>query len=119
MILWVVCLYGMVATIFSSLGMPLILAVLDGLAVIFTFVSAIVLAARIGNTNCSNTAGRSHNWIAFGSGNPEHRCRELQASDAFMWFLFATFCGGLFFSFAEMRSPMGGARSNRPAMSQV
>ncbi|TQW00678.1 hypothetical protein V2A60_001734 [Cordyceps javanica] len=116
---WVVCLYGMVAGVISSLSMPIILIVLDGLGVLFTFISAIVLAARIGNTNCSNTVDRSANWIAYGSGNPEHRCRELQASDAFMWFLWATLCGALFFSFTEMRSPTGSTRSSRPAMSQV
>ncbi|KAM3498152.1 hypothetical protein MY10362_008517 [Beauveria mimosiformis] len=115
---WVVCLYGIVATVISNLGMPIVLLVLDVLGVLFTFISAIVLAARIGNTNCSKTSGRHANWIAYGSGNPEHRCRELQASDAFMWFLWATLCGALFFSFQEMRSP-GTVRSSRPAMSQV
>lgn len=117
---WVVCLYGMVASVISSLGMPIVLTVLDGLGVLFTFISAIVLAARIGGTNCSNTTNRPGNWIAYGSGNPEHRCRELQASDAFMWFLFATLCGGLFLSLKEMRGgSMSAARSSRPAMSQV
>ncbi|KAM3432154.1 hypothetical protein MY4824_006703 [Beauveria thailandica] len=115
---WVVCLYGIVAAVISSLSMPIVLLVLDVLGVLFTFISAIVLAARIGNTNCSNTFGRHPNWIAYGSGNAEHRCRELQASDAFMWFLWATLCGALFLSFKEMRSP-GTARSSRPAMSQV
>ncbi|OAQ97227.1 hypothetical protein LLEC1_02987 [Akanthomyces lecanii] len=117
---WVVCLYGMVAGVVSSLGMPIVLAVLDGLGVLFTFISAIVLAARIGGTNCSNITNRPGNWIAYGSGNPEHRCRELQASDAFMWFLFATLCGGLLLSLKEMRGgSMSGSRSSRPAMSQV
>ncbi len=117
---WLVCLYSIVATVVSSLGKPLILAVLDVLGIIFTFLSAVILAARIGKTNCSNTTDRPANWIAYGSGNAEHRCRELQASDAFMWFLFATLCGGLFFSLTEMRgNPMGGLRSSRPAMSQV
>ncbi|ATY62680.1 non-classical export protein Nce102, putative [Cordyceps militaris CM01] len=116
---WVVCLYGMVATVISSLGKPILLTVLDGLGVLFTLISAIVLAAKIGRTNCSSTVDRPTNWIAYGSGNPEHRCRELQASDVFMWFLWLTLCGGLFFSLTEMRSPMGAARSSRPAMSQV
>lgn len=116
---WVVCLYGVVATVISSLGKPIILTALDGLGVLFTFISAIVLAARIGNTDCSKTWGRHSTWIGYGSHNAENRCRELQASDAFMWFLFATLCGSLFFSLKEMRSPFGGARSARPAMSQV
>ncbi|KAM3504528.1 hypothetical protein MY11210_008325 [Beauveria gryllotalpidicola] len=115
---WVVCLYGIVATIISSFGMPIILTVLDVLGVLFTFVSAIVIAARIGNTNCSKTLGRNPHWIAYGSGNAEHRCRELQASDAFMWFLWATLCGALFFTIKELRSS-GSLRSSRPAMSQV
>ncbi|OAA60708.1 MARVEL-like domain protein [Cordyceps fumosorosea ARSEF 2679] len=116
---WVVCLYGILATVIGSLGRPLILTVLDGLGVLFTFISAVVLAARIGHTNCGNVIDRPANWIAYGSTNPVHRCRELQASDAFMWFLWAALCGALFFSLTEMRSPMGAARSSRPAMSQV
>ncbi|KAJ6787802.1 hypothetical protein PWT90_01479 [Aphanocladium album] len=116
---WVVCIYGMVATVISSLGKPIILTVLDGLGVLFTFISAIVLAARIGNPNCSDTHYRKNNWIGYGSFKPESRCRELQASDAFMWFLWVVLCGGLFLSLTEMRSPMGASRSARPAMSQV
>ncbi|KAJ3495179.1 hypothetical protein NLG97_g3581 [Lecanicillium saksenae] len=116
---WVVCIYGMLATVISSLGKPIILTALDGLGVLFTFLSAIVLAGLIGNPNCSNTYDRKHNWIGYGSFNTQNRCRELQASDAFMWFLWAILCGGLFFSLTEMRSPMGASRSARPAMSQV
>lgn len=116
---WVVCLYGMIATVISSLGKPIILTILDGLGVLFTFISAIVLAARIGHPNCSNTTDRHHNWIGYGSRDAEKRCRELQASDAFMWFLWVILCGGLFLSLTEMRSPFSASRSARPSMSKV
>lgn len=116
---WIVCLYGMLASVISALAIPIVLIALDALGVVFTFISAIVLAARIGNTDCSKVTGRKLNWIGYGSGNPQHRCREIQASDAFMWFLWAVLCGSIFFSFTELRNPVRGSRTSRPSMSQV
>lgn len=119
---WVVCLYGIAAAFFSSLARPIIMLPLDGLAVLFTFISAIVLAAKLRAVNCGNIPGADlpSNWIGFGSNDDEKRCREIQASTVFMWFLWVCFCGGLFFTVKESRSGFGGSmRSSRPNMSQV
>lgn len=119
---WIVCIYGMLSTFISALGRPLIMLPLDVLGVLFTFISAIVLAAKIRATNCDNIShdNLSDDWIGFGSSDDEKRCREIQASTAFMWFLWVCLCGGLFFSYKESRSPFGSSlRSSRPAMSQV
>ncbi|PNY27478.1 Non-classical export protein 2 [Tolypocladium capitatum] len=119
---WVVCLYGIAATLFSPLARPMVMLPLDCLAVVFTFISAIVLAAKLRAVNCGNIGGADlpSNWIGFGSHDDEKRCREIQASTAFMWFLWACFCGALFFTVKESRSSFGGSiRSSRPNMSQV
>lgn len=118
---WVAVLYGLAANFITALLVPLIMIPLDALAVIFTFISAIVLAAKLRAVNCGNINGRNlpGNWIAFGSADNEKRCREIQASTAFMWFLWATFCALLFFTWKQSRSPFAGSRSSRPTMSQV
>ena len=119
---WVVCLYAIAATFFSALARPIIMLPLDILAVLFTLISAIVLSAKLRAVNCGNIPGANlpDNWIAYGSFDDEKRCREIQASTVFMWFLWVTFCGGLFFTFRESRSGFGGSmRSSRPNMSQV
>lgn len=117
---WVVCLYGLASSFISALGRPIIMLPLDALGVLFTFISAIVLAAKLRAVNCSHPGNVPSDWIGYGAADTEKRCREIQASTAFMWFLFATLCGGLFFSISESRSPFGSSmRSSRPAMSSV
>ncbi|KYK60368.1 MARVEL-like domain protein [Drechmeria coniospora] len=119
---WIVCLYGLVAGFVSALGAVMVLLVLDVLAVLFTFIDAIVLAAKLGAVNCGNirNAGLSDSWIGFGSADDEKRCREIQASTVFMWFLWLCLCGALFFTIKEWRGGFGGSmRSSRPSMSQV
>jgi hypothetical protein len=118
---WVAGLYGLAASFFTALLIPLVVFPLDILAVLFTFIDAIVLAAKLRAVNCGNIGGRNlpRNWIAFGSANDEKRCREIQASTAFMWFLWATFCACLFFTWKQCRSPFGSSRSSRPNMTQV
>ncbi|KID76372.1 uncharacterized protein G6M90_00g075550 [Metarhizium brunneum] len=121
---WVANLYGVAAAIISSLSMVIVLLVLDGLATLFTFINAIVLAAKLGAPNCGNlrNASLSSSWIGWGSSDNEKRCREIQASTAFMWFLWACFCVSLFFTVREARGGgglRGSVRSGRPNMSQV
>jgi hypothetical protein len=119
---WIVLLYGLAATFITSLARPMILLPLEGLATLFTFIAAIVLAAKLGVPNCSNVSDRSHSrsWIAYGSNDTEKRCREIQASTAFMWFLWACFVACLGLTFKDSRGGYGGSvRSSRPAMSQV
>lgn len=117
---WIVCLYGIASSFISALGRPIIMLPLDILGVLFTFINAIVLAAKLRAVNCSHPGNVPSNWIGYGASDVEKRCREIQASTAFMWFLWVCLCGGLFFSFSESRSPFGGSiRSSRPNMSQV
>ncbi|KJZ79655.1 hypothetical protein HIM_01124 [Hirsutella minnesotensis 3608] len=119
---WVVCLYAIAASFVSALGNAFIMLPLDGLAFLFTFINAIVLAAKLRAVNCDNIANRhfSSSWIAFGSADDEKRCREIQASTVFMWFLWVCFSAGLFLTFKESRGSFGSStRSSRPNMSQV
>ncbi|PWI75271.1 hypothetical protein PCL_05929 [Purpureocillium lilacinum] len=120
---WVVCLYGLAAAFFTALASAVILLPLDILGVLFTFINAIVLAAKLRAPNCGNIPGANlpSNWIGYGSNNDEKRCREIQASTAFMWFLWACFSVCLFFTIKDSRGGLGGGfrRSGRPSMSQV
>ena len=117
---WIVSLYGLAAVFVSALGHAIILLSLDVLAVLFTFIDAIVLSAKLRAVNCSNPHGVPSNWIAFGSDDTEKRCREIQASTVFMWFLWIAFTACLFFTFKESRGGIGGSvRTGRPNMSQV
>lgn len=117
---WVASLWGLAAIFITAIAIPLVLLPLDILAVLFTFVDAILLAAKLHAVDCGNIAREGRNWIAYGSNNDHKRCREIQASVAFMWFLWATFCACLFFTVVDTR---GGLRSpfrrSKPAMSQV
>lgn len=51
---WIAALYGLIASFVTALAIPIVLLVLDALAVLFTFIAAVVLAARLGAVNCSN-----------------------------------------------------------------
>ncbi|KAL2175799.1 marvel domain-containing protein [Thermothelomyces heterothallicus CBS 202.75] len=116
---WVAALLGLAAGLFERIVLPvLVILAADGFATLFTFIDAIVLAAKLGAVNCSRTQGHAASWIAYGSHNDEKRCREIQASTAFMWFLFATFAAALVLSFLSFRRGGGSMRSG-PTMSQV
>ncbi|KAK9426115.1 putative MARVEL domain-containing protein [Seiridium unicorne] len=116
---WIAALYGLIASFVTSLAMPIVLLALDGLAVLFTFISAVVLAAKLGAVNCSNLSGKGSDYIAFGSTNGDQKqCREIQASDVFMWFLFICYIATLFFAFKAFRGSGMSARRG-PSMSQV
>lgn len=120
---WIVCLYAIASSFVSALAFPIVMLPLDALAVLFTFVDAIVLAAKLRAVNCSNIAAWhfSSSWIAFGSADDEKRCREIQASTVFMWFLWISLTASLFFTFKESRGGRltGSVRSSGPNMSQV
>ncbi|KAH0495183.1 hypothetical protein TgHK011_008748 [Trichoderma gracile] len=126
---WVALLYGLLAVFIESIAVPSALLILDGLATLFTFICAIVLAAELRAPNCGNISGQHlpNHWIGFGSHHDERRCREIQASTAFMWFLWACFSLILFITWRDARSSgftgsmrtSRSSRSSRPAMSQV
>ncbi|RMZ88851.1 hypothetical protein DV736_g3922, partial [Chaetothyriales sp. CBS 134916] len=96
----------------------------DGLNVIFFFCAAIALAAELEVHSCNNKTYTHSNRITNGAHNTAHRCREAQASTAFLWFGWACYTASLFFSFLDARGNgvnlrSRGIRKGGPAMSQV
>ncbi|KAI8949079.1 marvel domain-containing protein [Xylaria longipes] len=114
---WIAVIYSLIAHFVSAAAMPIIALALDGLATLFTFIGAIVLSAKLTTVNCAHQGTRPSDWIAFGSADTEKRCREVQASLVFMWFLFATFTATLVLAFKEFRR--GGGSVRGPSMSQI
>ncbi|OJD10950.1 hypothetical protein AJ78_08172 [Emergomyces pasteurianus Ep9510] len=104
---------------------PVLLFLVDLLNTIFIFCGAIALPSKLRVHDCSNRAYTSQNSITRGAPNQEQRCREAQATTAFLWFLWATFVAstvisglGIRGSMVDLRGPRPGRRS-RPSMSQV
>ncbi|KAJ5372379.1 hypothetical protein N7517_004385 [Penicillium concentricum] len=104
---------------------PIIMIVLDVLNCIFFFCAAIALAAKLECHSCSNTDYLNRNEITNGSNNKEKRCREAQASVAFLWFGWACYMASVIVSLFMSRSatPSRSRRANSsrraPAMAQV
>lgn len=120
---WLVLLYGLLAAVMEAFNIPIILLAADGLAALFTLIAGITLAAELGVHSCSNLGYTLTNHMTNGAGDLERRCRELQASTAFFWFLWVCYMGSLFFSFMNrgssgLSSGRGGARKG-PVMTQV
>ncbi|KAH8910994.1 hypothetical protein BR93DRAFT_303703 [Coniochaeta sp. PMI_546] len=115
---WLAVLYGLVVSFVESLAIPIVMLALDGAAALFTLIAGIVLAAKLRAVNCSNPQ-QGPGWIGYGSNDDVKRCREIQASTAFMWFLWATFVATLALAFLGFRRMGGSARSSGPGMSQV
>ncbi|KAL1869192.1 hypothetical protein VTK73DRAFT_3328 [Phialemonium thermophilum] len=106
----------------SSFIPPLIQLSLDGIAALFSLIDGIVLAALLGAANCGASHLERHHgsgWIGWGSSDPEKRCREIQASTAFVWFLWATVAASLAIALLGYRRMGGSVGSSRPTMSQV
>ncbi|ERF74123.1 hypothetical protein EPUS_06392 [Endocarpon pusillum Z07020] len=104
-------------------GTPIPLA-LDILNTLFFFCGAVAMSAQLGVHSCSNEGYVNSNGITNGSDNRPKRCRESQATTAFMWFAFITFAASCFFS--AMNARAGGVnlrghgiRKGGPSMSQV
>ncbi|TDZ26653.1 Non-classical export protein 2 [Colletotrichum sidae] len=119
---WLAALYGLATAFVSALAIPIIIFALDGVALLFTFIDSIVLSAKLRAVNCGslNRNDLPGNYIVWGSADDEKRCREIQASTVFMWFLFASFGVGAALSFMDFRRGGGGSvRSSRPSMAQV
>ncbi len=124
---WLACIFGFAAAFVGSLSSGIFAYIplgLDGLSVLFTFIAAIVLPAKLHAVNCGGSLTvqrRGVNWIGFGSNDDEKRCRELQASTAFLWFLFATLAASTALSAMASRRYGGGGSmaGSGPHMSQV
>ncbi|KAH8770324.1 hypothetical protein BGZ57DRAFT_796627, partial [Hyaloscypha finlandica] len=71
---------------------PLIVVIFwDTWATIFIFCAAVELAAKLGVHSCFNDDYLLNTNLIGGSSNLTKRCQELQASDAFLWFVFTCF----------------------------
>lgn len=106
---WLVVLYGLAVAFVESLAIPLFVLAADALAVLFTFIDAIVLAALLGVPKCGD----------IDRSGLEKKCRELQASTAFMWFLFFTFLATLALAALGWRRGGGGSVRSPTTMKQV
>ncbi|KFY48503.1 hypothetical protein V495_01317 [Pseudogymnoascus sp. VKM F-4514 (FW-929)] len=117
---WLVWIYGMAAAFVESVAFPIVLLVLDALATLFTFVAGVVLAKKLGAHSCNNRGYLETRPILRDNGSTTKHCRELQASCAFFWFLFACFIGSMVMT--GLKGGFGGMKrggGSGPAMSQV
>lgn len=76
----------------------------------------------VNNANLPTQGYVQSNSLTNGSHDMTKRCRELQASTAFYWFLFASFAASIAMTFLHSGSSMrsrGGIRRGGPSMSQV
>lgn len=131
-------LYLIPATIKEGLGIPVATIALDVFNTLFYFCAAVALAAYLGVHSCSNGVSpvsalqrlnapltkalqnyTRGNFITNGSHNTEKRCREAQASTAFLWFGFACFAASSFFSWQQNRGGVNMRGRGAPSMSQV
>jgi len=120
---WLAIVYGLVAGVLDSLYIPIAALAVDVLAVLFTFVNGVTLAAQLGAHSCSNDDYVNNNYLTAPTDDRSKRCRELQAATAFVWFLFvalivSTVMGGLSWK-SGGSSSRGGMRRGGPSMSQV
>ncbi|KAF2675087.1 putative non-classical export protein Nce102 [Microthyrium microscopicum] len=90
---------------------------LDAFNLLFIFCAAVATAAILGSHSCSNGDYLKSNKITLGSSK---RCRESQASTAFLFFALAAWIASTVFTFLDSRGSvnMRSGRSN-PTMSQV
>ncbi|KAA8641905.1 MARVEL domain-containing protein [Aspergillus tanneri] len=105
---------------------PIFMIILDILNAIFFFTSGIALAAKLESHSCSNENYTLHNEITNGSVHREKRCREAQASTAFLWFAWAGYMASAVLSFmmsrktgVNLRGRTAPHRGARPSMTQV
>ncbi|KAK8167767.1 marvel domain-containing protein [Phyllosticta citrichinensis] len=117
--------YLIPATVKDGLGVPLVMMGLDVVNTLFFLCGGIALAAYLGVHSCSNDAYTKSNSITNGAADTAKRCREAQASTAFLWFGFAAFAASAVFSFLQRRDGLAGSsgassvRGPAPSMSQV
>ncbi|KAF2749584.1 hypothetical protein M011DRAFT_466026 [Sporormia fimetaria CBS 119925] len=112
----------LIPTLFiSRFFLPFVALVLDALNVIFWFCAAVALPSYLGVRSCSNRSYTRTNHITNGSPDTEKRCREAQASTAFLWFGWAAWVATLILGFLSNRGNvnMRSVRPGGPAMRQV
>lgn len=105
------------------MGHPIIPLVLDVLNTLFFFCGGVAMAAKLHVHSCSDSNYVMNNGVTNGAVNMTKRCRESQASTAFLWFGFFTYLASLVFSAMGARGGVnmrvGGIRKGGPSMSQV
>ncbi|TLD29296.1 hypothetical protein PspLS_03494 [Pyricularia sp. CBS 133598] len=119
---WIAALYGLVTNYVDNILVPIVSFALDGAATLFTFIAAVVLSAKLRVTNCGgrlDPRDLGSDWIGFGSADNQKRCREIQASAVFLWFLLACFVTSLFFTFRSSKRTGKSVLSGPGSMSQV
>ncbi|KAJ5212118.1 uncharacterized protein N7498_003764 [Penicillium cinerascens] len=103
---------------------PIFMITLDVLNCIFFFCAAIALASKLTCHSCTNQQYLAHNEITNGAFNMTKRCREAQASTAFLWFGWAGYMGSVIISIFTARGSTVSTRGRsgsrrRPNMAQV
>ncbi|KAI6250017.1 Non-classical export protein 2 [Erysiphe necator] len=120
---WITCIGGMIGAFNDKCLVPMVILVLDTTTAFLSLISGIVLAAKLQVHSCEDIRYILSNSLTNGSFNPSKRCHELQAATAFMWFLFISFMGSLYFDIVNgtKRSIAGssGSRASAPTMSQA
>lgn len=104
---WIGALFGLAATFIEAIAVPIAVLAADGVVILFTLIDAIALAGVLRLPNCG------------AQGDLEKKCRELQASTAFMFFLFGTFVATLVVAMIGFRRGGGGSVSSMPTMRSV
>jgi hypothetical protein len=66
---WIVILYGLAAAFFDGLAIPVVMYILDGLAMVFSFVGGIVVAAKLHVHSCGNFVRRESQLPRFRKQN--------------------------------------------------
>jgi len=116
-------LYLLPVSFLEGYNFPILSIGLDVLNVLFWFCAAVATPAYTGVHSCSNNNYTRTNHIMNGAYNRQKRCREIQASTAFLWFGWAAWVGSLVISLMSGRgsgvSMRGGIRRGGPSMSQV
>lgn len=118
-------LFYLIAVAFNDgfTGHPAIPLTLDVLNTLFFFIGGVAMAAELGVHNCGRLEYVANNHITNGSVDPFKRCRESQASTAFLWFGFLAYLASTVISAFGARGGvnmrMGGIRKGGPSMSQV
>lgn len=85
--------YGLAAAFIQFLYIPLLMAIIDFLNMVFLFAGATAIAAKTGAGSCSNESNLIHHGYT-----SSRACREAQASAAFLYFSWACACGNLAYS---------------------
>ncbi|KAI9708178.1 MAG: hypothetical protein M1820_004132 [Bogoriella megaspora] len=102
---------------------PIFMIVLDVLNTIFFFCGGVATAAELHVHSCSNPNYTLYNKVTNGSPDTGKRCREAQASTAFLWFGFAAFLVSAVLSGIQGKNSganvRGIRRPGQPQMSHV